>query len=368
MSFFNRQHIPKNKPQISPEQFIVQPYEIATAVKQDNCYLLRWRVQAKRVNVYSGTSPDNIQRSQPIVCVSRQQEAIVPEAGAVRPYFELEFLGGEYDQHRVLIAERFLPHTGALNFRDAGGYITDDGHQVKWGMLYRSGLLGNLNPVNHVALTQLGIRLVADIRSKDEMVRLPDELGKMNGIEHHEWPLESVERLSHMRAAWTVLFRRYQLSHWMQHGYTQTIVEDNPHVIGTLFRHLADERNVPAIVHCMAGKDRTGVVIAMLLRVLGVPEDVVIADYTLSNYYFTQFQQALMPQIRPFLKLGVKLDELWPLFVADSNRLRNTLHHICEKYDSIETYLEQRGGVDQTTIVQLRHNLRMPISTEGGAK
>ncbi|MCP5098964.1 MAG: tyrosine-protein phosphatase [Chloroflexi bacterium] len=347
--------------QIEPQQFIIEPPELATAVSHQSHYLLQWHIPSEMVKIYVGTAPDQINRASHYVCVTQQKEAVVAGLNtAVRYYFELAFIGGEHDGQRILVAERFLQFDGTVNFRDQGGYGTGDGRYLKWGRLYRSGMLGDLSVEDHAHLMRLGIQFVGDIRSEPEATRRPDKFDYP--IEFHHWPIESLDKTSRLKTSWIVMFQRHKLSDLIKYGYTRFVLEDHAHVIGKLFHHLADANHLPAIIHCSAGKDRTGIVMALLMSVLGVPDDVIIADYTLSNRFYADYREMLRPDVRPLTRLGVSIDKLWPLLVVQADTLRYTFQYLRTNYGSIKSYLADRAGVDDAIIEQLKVNLLEPTS------
>lgn len=185
----------------------------------------------------------------------------------------------------VAVAEhqRVLPLKGGQNFRDLGGYKTNAGRTVRWGVLYRSGSMHFLTPDDYAYLNKLGIRTVCDFRDTRE-----------RGLEPAKWPEGKAPR---------ILFDDYVLD---QSGiglnpatgvptaaqarasfakfYPQMLVTFNGQY-RRMFGELLAGR-VPLAFNCTAGKDRTGIAAALVLTALGVPRATVIEDYALSNRYF----------------------------------------------------------------------------------
>jgi protein-tyrosine phosphatase len=145
----------------------------------------------------------------------------------------------------------------------------------------------------------------------------------------------------------------------MNEMYTRYMVDENGAVYGAILRALADPANLPAIIHCTAGKDRAGLTSALLLAVLGVPDDLIVADYSLSNRYYDTFRTFIagkFKQPQAFL-FGLNIDDFQPLLTANPQTLRLTLDYIREHYGSVEGYLEQKAGVDADIIAALKVNL-----------
>ncbi len=173
--------------------------------------------------------------------------------------------------------------TGALNFRDLGGIRTSDGHVLRSGMIFRSGELSHLTASDFDALSPLHIRYVFDLRTDSERTAAPthwtgDQASMMPisvGFPASEDPSQSMKRIFANGTG------PDQVKDGMK-AITVQIALDGAPEIGTILHDLASG-DEPAIIHCTAGKDRTGIVTAVLLRVLGVPQATVAADYLRSN-------------------------------------------------------------------------------------
>jgi protein-tyrosine phosphatase len=161
---------------------------------------------------------------------------------------------------------RWVILDGANNTRDIGGYRTQDGRSVKWGMVYRSGELPDLTPAGCEAFRELGIRHVVDFRN-----RLAPS------------PLFGGDAVCVFQAAPVDLFPvGGSGADASIPAYVQA-VRDNADSYRRAFELLADPGNLPILYHCAAGKDRTGIMIGLLLTMLGVDRQTVIDDYQLSD-------------------------------------------------------------------------------------
>jgi len=112
---------------------------------------------------------------------------------------------------------------------------------------------------------------------------------------------------------------------------------------GTLFRGIADESELPALYHCTTGKDRTGWATAVLLLVLGVPEDVVVEDYLLSNGYLRRRQEQLL---RVFAQHGGDPERLEAMLGVKRQYLEAALAEMRSRYGDVEGYLADGLGLD----------------------
>lgn len=253
------------------------------------------------------------------------------------------------------LPDRMKGLEGVTNFRDIGGYRTADGRHVRTGKVFRSGALHRLTDKDQAFMQEIGLKLVCDLRSQQEIQEEPDRLPA--NAEYLHLPLdtdEDNERWERLRA---LLFNRRKLMTIMPAFYTQIIIERNARLYGNLLRHLADSHNLPAIMHCTAGKDRTGVGVALILSVLGVPEETIIADYSLSNLYYAAFSAYGERVVRSLGWLGIRGEHLQPLLIANPATLRTALEHIHTKYGTVEQYLLTAAGMTEADLAGLRANL-----------
>ncbi|MCC6614804.1 MAG: tyrosine-protein phosphatase [Anaerolineae bacterium] len=260
------------------------------------------------------------------------------------------------DNAPALDERRFIALEGGVNFRDIGGYVAADGRRVRWGKVYRSGLLSKLTAHDLDTIKQMNIRLICDLRSQQEVRSAPETLADFY-LEHI--PIEAEDTaISRLRA---LLFDRSRLTDMLVYAYTETMIKKNPHVFGLIFRRLADADYLPALIRCSAGKDRTGIVIALLLLTLGVPEDTILADYSLSNFYYEDFKTFAYQAMGPLGFFGITGDALQPLLIADPEILRRALAYIRSQYGSLDAYLRNQAGIDEDTLKRLQHNLLEPV-------
>ncbi|MBX3058212.1 MAG: tyrosine-protein phosphatase [Anaerolineae bacterium] len=253
--------------------------------------------------------------------------------------------------------DRFLPLEGGINFRDIGGYETVDGRALRWGQIYRAGVLSQLTPPDQQYLGQLGIRLVCDLRTESEVQKRPDKLPANPDCQWQHLPIENLERSARLRGLIAVLFDRSRLDDLMDEGYNRVIVDENAPLIGQALRLMADATNRPLVIHCSAGKDRTAVVIALLLHILGVPQQTILADYTLSNLHYDKFRAGIQQDLHRLKRWGVTVDHLQAVILVRAARLEKTLAHIEQTYGSVTDYLSEQAGVSHQVMHQLRTNL-----------
>ena len=235
------------------------------------------------------------------------------------------------------------PFPALFNFRDVGGYAAGDGRTVRRSRLYRSDSLHRIDETDRSAFTALGIRTVIDLRRPSEVERdgrVPD----YDGLTYRHIHPEHADWGANRFGDSGVSLARYLADRYADLARTGTA--GLAEAVGLI----ADSANAPVVVHCVAGKDRTGIVCALTLSVLGVPDEDVVADYALStaaSRRFTEWVRATLPDAEepppPFLESPAETMEL---FLAE---LRTG-------YGSVEGYLTH-AGVTETQVESLRTHL-----------
>ncbi len=242
--------------------------------------------------------------------------------------------------------ERLIALEGAVNFRDLGGYATDDGQRTRWRVLFRADGLGELSEGDLSVMRSLGIRTVVDLRSETELERGRFDVDAHPVAFHHFPFIEELPDAEEFDKRPGLLGSQYQ----------EILRDAGPQIIAVL-EILARPDALPAVFHCTAGKDRTGVLSALVLSLLGVDEPTVVADYALSGEAMQRLRAKLIlkyPEGRETLE---NIDEV---FSADPGQMELLLDHLRDEYGSAEAYLAglgARGGL----IEALRAALLEPL-------
>ena len=177
---------------------------------------------------------------------------------------------------------RHLNLAGASNFRDIGGYPARDGRTVRWRQIFRSNHLGHLTDTDIAVLRQLGVRSAFDFRGREERLSAMCVHGD---ITVHSLPIEPITVATlRQRMAGGRALSADDAADVMRHSY-RNYVTHNTAAYRTLFAHLIEDR-APLVIHCTAGKDRTGFGSALILHALGVSDEVIGEDYLLTNRYY----------------------------------------------------------------------------------
>ncbi|MBR1189814.1 tyrosine-protein phosphatase [Bradyrhizobium sp. AUGA SZCCT0169] len=177
---------------------------------------------------------------------------------------------------------RHLNLAGASNFRDLGGYLTRDGRTVRWRQIFRSNHLGHLTDDDAAVLRSLGVKSAFDFRGTTERA---EALCGLADITVHSLPVEPtvVAALRAIAAGGTELSADHAVE-VMRDSYRSYVQQNTPR-FRALFAHLLEDR-APLVIHCTAGKDRTGFACALILHTLGVPDEVIAEDYLLTNQFY----------------------------------------------------------------------------------
>jgi protein-tyrosine phosphatase len=242
------------------------------------------------------------------------------------------------------VSERRVALSGPLNFRDLGGYPTRDGRVVQWGRLYRSDSLHHLTEPDGRRLADLGIRTALDFRAHDELVEVG--IGRLGELDIHHVHLPTVDQALNRRPAadWTPPPSAAAV-------YV-TMMEHGARAYAGALAALAAPDTLPAVFFCMAGKDRTGIFAAVVLSLLGVPDDEIVADYALTHEVIDELH-ARTRIARPEIDEDV-WDRLPPdIRGAHGRTLEQLLELVAERWGSLGGYVDAIG-VPATTIADLR--------------
>jgi protein-tyrosine phosphatase len=190
-----------------------------------------------------------------------------------------------------LMQRQHLDLEGAYNIRDLGGYSTCDGGTIRWNMFLRADGLENLTPESQAALVDYGVRTVIDLRNTSEIEQYRDVFEKssvvtyfhQNMIGDDPLPIdETLDKVNSKEKADQSSLD--EPSKRFLEIYKSILDHRSAQVIKTLDT-IASSEMLPALVHCAAGKDRTGIITALVLGLVGVPEETIVKDYALTAFY-----------------------------------------------------------------------------------
>jgi protein-tyrosine phosphatase len=227
---------------------------------------------------------------------------------------------------------RHLALDGASNFRDLGGYPARDARIVRWRRIFRSNHLGHLTEADIGVLRGLGLQCAFDFRGAEERVAAPCRIQE---ITVHSLPVEPtvVATLRALLAAGTPLSPAEGLA-VMRDSYRGYVRQNTPR-FRALFAHLLEDR-APLVIHCTAGKDRTGFACALILHALGVADELIEQDYLLTNRYYRR-DLAASPDLPD--------DVRQVLALVDMSFLTAAFEAIGAEYGDLESYFRDGLGL-----------------------
>jgi len=264
--------------------------------------------------------------------------------------------------------ERVIDLQGTSNTRDIGGYATRDGHVLRWRQILRSDRLSKLTPEDFRKLEDIGVKTVIDLRTDREQEQEPTI-----------WLGEHPPRILHFpigdaRDDWFSAQRRLlkgnrfteeQAQRHMVAGY-QSFVEAGEASLRHTMEVVLDPANWPVLIHCSAGKDRSGIAVSLLLEALGVDREAIVQDYLLTNEVsHTRQKAALLARERTNARgvgrarTGPSAEAWFPIVGVDAEMLNAFYAEIDEHFGSVDAYLDELG-VDQAA----RSALAAALTTE----
>jgi protein-tyrosine phosphatase len=255
-------------------------------------------------------------------------------------------------------AHRALGLEGAPNFRDIGGYATTNGHHVRWGEVYRSNELSKLTPADADKVAALALVSVIDLRTEEERQHAPS-IWLHAPSDAYDSPKTSLAPVMHtiLSDAATPAGARAGMIKF----YTQ--MPDEYHEEYAAMFHRIAKGKLPLLVHCTAGKDRTGVATAILLRTLGVPRQTVVEDYELTEKLVPSPVAAAQRPVpvggavapSPLAQLPAESREA--LWRSDPAYISAALDAIDREYGSVDVYVERELGISPSELRAVRGKL-----------
>lgn len=231
---------------------------------------------------------------------------------------------------------RRLAWNACYNVRDLGGYETADGRRVRWRALLRADDLCRLTPEGQQALVTYGVRTIIDLRSPSEWAVAPHPFaaGAPCAPVHHALSLFDEEDVAAMAA----------LAAAQNNGVFYCAVLDFFHArVGAVVRAVAEAPEGGVLVHCFAGKDRTGIVAALALALAGVPRETIAADYALSDSYL----QPLYDELLAMVDDPAERERRALQYRSPPESILAVLDHLDVRHGGVAAYLRAAGVMDE---------------------
>ena len=280
--------------------------------------------------------------------------------------FQIEFDDGEV----LNFGHRILPIHGMYNFRDMGGYPTEDGKHVKWHVLYRGDHLNNLKPEGQAFLDNIQLKSIIDLRGDTEIQEYPN-LGVSENTKQYvfspagvvaifagslqndekdmsnEGFLEKAKQLIKVDKNAAI---NAMIDQQIQFVHNETSRE----AFSKMLHLVASDDNAPSFIHCKGGKDRTGFASLLILGLLGVSEEYIKYDYMLTKKAREKKNQAYYQK---FLKMSNDEDVakfMYSIFDTQEVFIEAAIEEIKKEFGSIGAYARFGLGITDEEIYQLR--------------
>ena len=236
---------------------------------------------------------------------------------------------------------RHLQLQGASNFRDLGGYAARNGRTIRWRQLFRSNHLGNVTEADIAVLRGFGLRSAFDFRGIEE--RGTAACG-VREIAVHSLPIEpTVVASLRARATTGRPLSARDAVEVMRESYRNYVRHNTPS-FRVLFAHLLGD-HAPLVIHCSAGKDRTGFACALILHALGVPHEVIAEDYLLTNRFYRRDPDASTD-------LPAEITQV--LGSVEATFLAAAFDTVAEEYGDLEAYFVEGLGLGEAERASLQ--------------
>jgi protein-tyrosine phosphatase len=228
---------------------------------------------------------------------------------------------------------RHLNLEGTYNLRDTGGYRTLDGRTTRWRTFFRSDSLHRIPLAAQMTLLNYGVRTVIDLRRSDELHVAPNVFAGSPEVVYHQVSL-LVDAPLTRGARPRPLVDTYRI-----------ILDERQEQLRQALATLAAPDGLPAVVHCTAGKDRTGLVVALVLGLLGVPVPTIVEDYVLTAQYLVG---TYLEEVRQrAAKNGIPWEWYQHQIACYPGFMHSTLQYLEERYGGIAAYVRTTGLRDE---------------------
>ncbi len=252
--------------------------------------------------------------------------------------------------------KRRLNFSGVKNFRDLGGYTAINGKTVVWGRLYRSDQLQKLTNSDLKYLEALALDRIIDFRAEHEKAEAPDRIPSNSDIRIVEIPI-----LDSSTEIWRDSRDQFIKDNLRNIDAVKFMIETNIELatrftpqMRQFIHELFSAKGQPVLFHCAAGKDRTGFAAAILLRILGVPLDVIMNDYLLSNQYYLAAHSRSLLILR--LMKGKRFSDTVKGFLeVRPSYLSAAFESIDREFGSFESYVHNGIGLTKQDVENLKN-------------
>jgi len=229
---------------------------------------------------------------------------------------------------QVTANQRYIELSGAANVRDLGGYKTHEGQETAWHRVLRADSLHRLTVEDKQTLRDLGVRHIIDLRFEQELVQAPNVFADGSEIKYDSVSLVTGNmgiNIEHLPKSLAEMYIG--------------MIDESQEAIRTVLQIIASVEGGAVLYHCTAGKDRTGVISALLLGLVGVPKEVIAEDYALTAARL----ESIMPALRAHRPAALTVEQYDMFLGSEPQAMLGMLDYLDTKYNGTEAYLRTIG-------------------------
>jgi protein-tyrosine phosphatase len=268
-------------------------------------------------------------------------------------------LRARHHRRTVTDAARIIPIASVPNLRDVGGLVTADGRPVRTGLLFRSAALDGLDGADEVAFARLGVRTIFDFRTEAERAERPDRVP--TGARHvvadvlqdmaSNKPGQIMETMRNPATARQAFGDGKGAAMFVDQYRNFVRLDSARRAFGRAFTSVSDELSRPVLIHCTGGKDRTGWAAAALQLMLGVPSELVMADYLAGNQHLRPGFESLFAD---FEASGGDAEILGSFLWVSPEYLEAALDEMRRTFGTVDRYFADGLGLGDDGLEDLR--------------
>ncbi|MDZ7356578.1 MAG: tyrosine-protein phosphatase [candidate division KSB1 bacterium] len=246
-----------------------------------------------------------------------------------------------------------------LNFRDFGGYRTRDGRSIRTRLLYRSGSLSTATASDQQELQNLGIKTVIDLRTHKERQSRPDRLPRQIASVHIPIKTSKHNEPGFLWQLFSVLFGKARKIdyHQMMIEVYQEYVTHFQKEFAQILKLIAEPHNLPVLIHCTGGKDRTGFACWLIHLLLDLPHEVALADYLKTNDYALTSNPDIQHWIKALSLFGIPKERFLALLEARADYLNAANELITQIFGTVENFALYGLKLSESELIAIKNAL-----------
>ena len=308
---------------------------------KDN-YVLHLENGDPQTNIYVSTADNTVKF---ISIADWQGKEVTLKRRQSRPFFTIAD-----KKDSVLVSNRLVDFEKVTNFRDLGGIKTQDGRMVKWGRIFRSGNLSGLKKNEFDKFKDLDIQTIYDLRTSHEIDGKEDRLPVETKYIHAPTVKDNEGQIAQLRAKVIAGKISEMEAREQTAAFYKDAVSLNVGSLRDIIGQIAGSEQ-PVLYHCSAGKDRTGIVSALILSILNVDRKTIMDEYLMSNYYRTKKTEKLLGKARlaKIIKPRMNLKAIEVFMTVDAAFMNAVFEVIDKQYGGTDKFIENQLQINQET-------------------